>query len=92
MEAAEAEGAQFPAVHAGAAHGQALRRWGDYYGGPVNRAARLAERARPGALIADTAARERAGDRGFAWSDAGLKRLKGMAEPTQVWRCRRATG
>ena len=47
MEAAEAEGDQFPQLHAGAAHGPALRRWGDYYGGPVNLAARLTERARP---------------------------------------------
>ena len=89
MEAAEREGERFPAVHAGAAHGPALRRWGDYYGGPVNLAARLAERARPASLITDSAIRERAGDTGFAWSDAGLKRLKGISEPTPVWRCRR---
>jgi adenylate cyclase len=56
----------------------------------VNLAARLAERARPGALIADAATRERAGDAGFAWSDAGRKRLKGITEPMPVWRCRRA--
>jgi adenylate cyclase len=90
MEAAEAEGPSFPAIHAGAAHGHALRRWGDYYGGPVNLAARLAERARPASLITDAALRERAGDDGFAWSEAGVKRLKGMSEPTVVWRCRRA--
>jgi adenylate cyclase len=90
MEAAEGEGEDFPALHAGAAHGQALRRWGDYYGGPVNLAARLAERARPNALIADAAVRERAADGRFAWSDAGQKRLKGFSEPTPVWRCRRA--
>jgi adenylate cyclase len=90
MEAADAEGEHFPAVHAGAAHGPALRRWGDYYGGPVNLAARLTERARPASLITDTAVRERAGEDGFAWSEAGLKRLKGMSEPTPVWRCRRA--
>jgi adenylate cyclase len=91
MEAADAEGEHFPAVHAGAAHGPALRRWGDYYGGPVNLAARLAERARPASLITDTTVRELAGeDGGFAWSEAGLKRLKGMSEPTPVWRCRRA--
>jgi adenylate cyclase len=90
MEAAEREGEQFPSLHAGAAHGQALRRWGDYYGGPVNLAARLAERARPSALIADAAVRELAGDEAFAWSDAGLKKLKGMSEPTPVFRCRRA--
>jgi adenylate cyclase len=90
MEAAEREGEQFPALHAGAAHGPALRRWGDYYGEPVNRAARLTERARAGALIADAAVRERAGDEAFAWSDAGLKKLKGFSEPMPVWRCRRA--
>ena len=90
MEAAGDAGDDFPAVHAGAAHGQALRRWGDYYGGPVNLAARLTERARPSSLITDAAIRERAGDDGFAWSPAGVKRLKGMSEPTEVWRCRRA--
>ena len=89
MEAAEREGEQFPALHAGAAHGQALRRWGDYYGGPVNLAARLTERARPGALITDKAARERAGDEAFDWSEAGPKKLKGFSEPTPVFRCRR---
>ncbi len=90
MEAAGDAGDDFPAVHAGAARGQALRRWGDYYGGPVNLAARLTERARPSSLITDAAIRERAGDDGFAWSPAGVKRLKGMSEPTEVWRCRRA--
>jgi adenylate cyclase len=90
MEAAEREGEQFPALHAGAAHGPAVRRWGDYYGGPVNLAARLTERARSGALITDAVVRERAGDDAFAWSDAGMKKLKGFSEPTPVWRCRRA--
>jgi adenylate cyclase len=90
MEAADTEGEHFPAVHAGAAFGPALRRWGDFYGAPVNRAARLTERARPGALICDVAVRERAGEAGFRWSDAGAKRLKGFSEPVPVWRCRRA--
>ena len=89
MEVAAGEGESFPEVHAGAAHGMAVRRWGDYYGGPVNLAARLAERARPGALLTDGAVRELAGDTAFAWSSARAKRLKGMSEPTPVWRCRR---
>jgi adenylate cyclase len=89
MEAADAEGEQFPSLHAGAAHGQALRRWGDYYGEPVNLAARLTERARPSSLITDKAVRERAGDGAFAWSEAGLKKLKGISEPMPVYRCRR---
>ena len=92
MEAAEAEGERFPAVHAGVAHGPALRRWGDYYGGPVNLASRLTERARPASLITDAAVHDRARrDEGFAWSAAGMKWLRGMSEPTPVWRCRRAT-
>jgi adenylate cyclase len=90
MEAAEREGEEFPSLHAGAAYGQALRRWGDYYGGPVNLAARLTERARPSALIADAAVRELAGDEAFAWSEAGVKKLKGISEPMPVFRCRRA--
>jgi adenylate cyclase len=90
MEAAEREGEDFPSLHAGVAHGQALRRWGDYYGGPVNLAARLTERARPSALITDRVVRERAGDDAFAWSDAGFKKLKGISEPLPVFRCRRA--
>ena len=55
----------------------------------MNLAARLTERARPGALIADAGVRELAGDEWFEWSDAGLKKLKGISEPTPVFRCRR---
>ena len=62
MEVAAGEGESFPDVHAGAAHGTAMRRWGDYYGGPVNLAARLAERARPGSLLTDAAVHDHAGD------------------------------
>jgi adenylate cyclase len=90
IEATEREGDDFPELHAGAAHGPALRRWGDYYGGPVNIAARLAERARPGSLIAEQAVRERAQGAQFEWSDAGRKKLKGVSDPLPVWRCRRA--
>ena len=77
MEAAEREGEQFPSLHGGVAHGQALRRWGDYYGGPVNLAARLTERARASALITDKVVRERAGDEAFSWSDAGPEEAQG---------------
>ena len=91
MEAAEGEGEAFPAVHAGVSYGQALRRWGDYYGSAVNRAARIAERARPSSVLADACVREVAGDdERFAWSDAGAKRLKGVPDPVPVLRVRRA--
>ena len=91
MDAAEAEGDRFPAVHAAVAHGVALRRWGDYYGECVNLAARLTERARPNSLITHAEVRERlAGDDRLGWSDAGSKRLKGVSDPVSTWRVRRA--
>jgi adenylate cyclase len=91
MASAEAEGEAFPAVHAGVAYGPALRRWGDYYGSAVNRAARIAERARPSSVLADEGVREVVGDdERFAWSDAGAKRLKGVPEPVPVLRVRPA--
>ena len=90
MDAAEAEGDGFPSVHAGVAHGLALRRWGDYYGECVNLAARLTERARPNSLITHAEVRERlADDERFGWSDAGAKRLKGVSDPVSTWRVRR---
>jgi adenylate cyclase len=77
-------------LHAGVAHGPALQRYGDYYGPVVNLAARLVARARPTSVLATAAVRELAGDEGFAWSEAGRKRIKGVKEPVAVWRCRPA--
>jgi adenylate cyclase len=91
MASAEAEGEAFPAVHAGVSYGLALRRWGDYYGRAVNRAARIAERARPSSVLADARVREVVGDDDrFLWSDAGAKRLKGVPDPVPVVRVRPA--
>jgi adenylate cyclase len=93
MAAAEAEGEAFPAVHAGVSYGRALRRWGDYYGSAVNRAARIAERARPSSVLADACVREAVADaERFEWSDAGAKRLKGVPEPVPVLRVRPVGG
>ena len=92
MDAARAQGEGFPPVHAGVAYGPALRRWGDWYGSAVNRAARLAERAAAGAVLADAAVRGRAGDDGrFAWS-ARAPRAQGRPRPVQVFVARRAGG
>ena len=93
IAAAEAEGEAFPAVHAGVSYGSALRRWGDYYGSAVNRAARIAERARPSSVLADACVREAVADADrFEWSDAGAKRLKGVPEPVPVLRVRPVGG
>jgi adenylate cyclase len=91
IDAAHDEGETFPQLHAGVAHGPALQRYGDYYGPVVNLAARLVARARASSVLATATVRERAGDEGFAWSQAGRKRIKGMSEPVPVWRCRPAS-
>jgi adenylate cyclase len=90
FDAAQAEGEAFPQLHAAVAHGAALQRYGDWYGPAVNLAARLVARARPSSVLATDAARQLAGDDGFAWSPAGRKRIKGVKEPVVVWRCRPA--
>lgn len=82
---------QLPDLHAGVAYGPALSRFGDLYGSTVNRAARLCARARPGAVLTDTEVRD-AVDGAFAWSEAGLKRLKGISGPVPAWRVRRSSG
>jgi adenylate cyclase len=40
-------------MRGGMAHGPVLARAGDYYGPPVNLAARLTDHARPGSVLAD---------------------------------------
>jgi adenylate cyclase len=87
-----AQGEGFPAVHAGVAYGPVLHRWGDWYGATVNLAARLAQRARPGTVLADAGARERAAGAGPVWSPAGAEALKGLRAPVPVFEARPAGG
>lgn len=89
VEAAEAEGDEFPRLRAGIAHGSAHSQSGDYYGRPVNLASRLTAIARPGAVLLDEAAREAAGD-GFEYSFAGERQLKGFDTRFKLYRTRRA--
>ncbi|HVL94348.1 MAG TPA: adenylate cyclase regulatory domain-containing protein [Solirubrobacteraceae bacterium] len=88
VDAAEADGA-LPSLRAGFAFGPALPRAGDWYGGTVNLAARLCQRARPGAVLTTNAGQAALGD-GYDFSPAGFKRLKGIAEPVPAQRVRRA--
>jgi adenylate cyclase len=90
VEAADAEGEEFPALSAGIALGQALHRRGDWYGRPVNLASRVCDIARPGSVLATGEVRDATGD-GFRWSSAGRKRVKGVREPVAVYRVRRDT-
>jgi adenylate cyclase len=78
----------FPKLRAGVACGQAVHRWGDWFGTPVNVASRLTTRARPSTVLVTADVRDNAGD-GFAFSDAGRKRLKGITQPVHAYRARR---
>jgi adenylate cyclase len=83
-----AEQEDFPELRAGVACGQAVHRWGDWYGTPVNLASRLTTRARPSTVLVTADVRDQTGDR-FQFSDAGRKRLKGFAHPVHAYRARR---
>jgi adenylate cyclase len=89
IEAADAEGEQFPQLRAGAALGPALARAGDWFGRPVNLASRITSIARPGSLLAEREVRESAGD-AYRWSYAGERRLRGIRDPVPLFRARRA--
>ena len=82
---AAADGADdLPALRAGAAAGPAVSRAADWYGAPVNLASRLTALAEPGTLLADRAFREAVGDTA-AWSDAGDRQVRGVAEPVATY-------
>jgi adenylate cyclase len=88
IEAAQAEGGEFPILRAGIAYGESFPRGGDWYGRPVNLASRITDRARPGSVLVSEEVRDALGDR-YQWSFAGAKRLKGIDGETPVFRCRR---
>jgi adenylate cyclase len=88
LDAADAEGADFPQLRAGVAVGPALSRAGDWFGRPVNLASRITSIARPGSLLAEREVRESARD-GYRWSFAGERRLRGIRDPVPLFRARR---
>jgi adenylate cyclase len=90
VEAADAEGEDFPQLRVGVAHGAAIGRAGDFYGPPVNMASRITAVARPGSVLASEAAKEALGDR-FRYSFAGERQLKGIAGRQRLFRVRRET-
>jgi adenylate cyclase len=87
IEAADAEGADFPQLRGGAALGLALPRAGDWFGQPVNLASRITSVARPGSLLAERQVRDAAWG-SYRWSFAGARRLHGIREPVQLFRVR----
>jgi len=88
LDAAAAEGDDFPQLRAGMAVGAALSRAGDWFGRPVNLASRITAVARPGSLLAERDVRESARD-AYQWSYAGERRLRGIREPVSLFRARR---
>jgi adenylate cyclase len=88
VDAADAEGKDFPQLRIGVASGAALSRAGDWYGRPVNIASRITTIARPGSVLATRAVRDASGN-GYRWSSAGARSLKGVDEPVRLYRVRR---
>ncbi len=90
----EAAGAgEIPPLKAGVACGQALGRGGDWYGRPVNLAARITSFARPDSVVAEEAVKQALesadGDR-FSFSYIGKRRFKGISEEIPIHRVRAA--
>jgi adenylate cyclase len=90
VEAADAEGEDFPQLRAGVALGPALSRAGDWYGRPVNLASRITGRARPGSVLVTAEVRDAASTDEISYSFAGEKRLKGVRDPISLFRVRRS--
>ena len=88
VDAADAEGSDFPQLRVGVASGQAVSRAGDWYGHPVNLASRVTDIARPGSVLVTTEIRDSLQD-SFAWSFAGARHLKGIREAVPLFRARR---
>jgi adenylate cyclase len=86
---AAGEDANFPPLRAGVACGQAVHRWGDWFGTPVNLASRLTARARPSTVLVSQEIADSVDGR-FAFSDAGRKKLKGFSAPVHAYRAKRA--
>lgn len=92
VDRAAEEGERFPPLRAGLAQGQAIRRWGDWYGRPVNLAHRVTEIARPASVLATQEVCEALGDgerSDLKWSRAGRRRIKGVDKPVPLMRVRR---
>jgi len=77
-----------PLLRGGVALGEGLSRAGDWYGRPVNLAARLTSFARRGSVVTSREVREAVGG-DYSWSQAGSRRFKGVKGTVDVFRVRR---
>lgn len=90
VEAARTD--EFPSLRAGVASGQALGRGGDWYGQPVNLAARITGFARPDSVVVAQGVKEAVESQdgaGLSFSFAGKHRFKGISGETPVHRVKR---
>jgi adenylate cyclase len=90
IDAADAEGEDFPQLRTGVTYGPVLTRGGDWFGRPVNLASRITALARAGSVLATREVRDAAGDASVLWSDAGERRVRGVPERVSLHRARRA--
>ena len=85
---------EIPPLRAGVARGLALGRGGDYYGRPVNLAARITNFARPDSVVVDQAVKDsiaQTNGRLFDFSFAGRRHFKGIQGEVPVHRVRRVS-
>lgn len=75
----------FPLPRAGAHHGPAIARNGDYLGGAVNLAARVAGQAGGGQLLVTIAVAEAASALGLGVAALGSHRLRNVSEPVDLF-------
>lgn len=73
---------------AGVACGEAVNLGGDWFGRPVNLASRITDRARPGSVLVSEEVQAALAEAGFAFSDAGRKKLKGVRDQPRLFRVR----
>jgi adenylate cyclase len=88
LEVVARSGGSLPRARAALAHGNMLRRAGDYFGQTVNRASRMVQVAEPGVVIVDASTRERlVEDSEILTESLGEVTLRGLG-PIELWRVR----
>lgn len=73
-------------VRMGVDAGEVLPEYDDLHGIVVNTAARICERAHGGEVLVSSVVRDLARGKGFAFTDAGPFDLRGLDEPTRLFR------
>ncbi len=77
-------------IRTGIHHGSVLYRLGDYWGNAVNVAARIVSMAMPNSILVTEPVAKAALDAGIGVEDLGVRSLRGMEEPLELYRVVRA--